>query len=169
MDVNEGFIPMKIVRNNKKVLAILNVSFFSLDCVVTHNLPKSLSLIMLQNLSFIIGMYAGKNIYNLSDPYKEIASRRLKELAINLKNIYVNTDYDLLLNSELLSKNYRIHLNENNIPSLLEEKYILVPSYDFNGNTKHTSIVQEHVVGSSNYVLSIGSPKKELKFVKQSV
>ena len=45
----------------------------------------------------------------------------------------------------------------------MEEKYILVPTNDFNNNIKNVSIKQEHIIGSTDYVLSIGSPKKELK------
>ena len=51
----------------------------------------------------------------------------------------------------------------------MESKYILVPTYDFNNNIKNTSILQEHIVGTDKYVLSIGSPKKELKLAYSSI
>ena len=34
---------------------------------------------------------------------------------------------------------------------------------------KDTSILQEHIVGSNDYVLSIGSPEKKLKLVYEGV
>ena len=39
----------------------------------------------------------------------------------------------------------------------------MVPSYTFNGDIKDTSVLQEHIIGSKEYVLSLGSPKKVWK------
>ena len=169
LDINDGFTPMKIVRNNKKTLVIMSSSFFALDYFVTHNIPTSINLTMLQDLSFFIGTYACKYLYHLNDPYKAIAIKRLHELVIELKELHINTDYDLLLKSELLEKKYKVQINKENVLSLIENKYILVPTYDFNGNVKTTSILQEHEIGTSDYVLSIGSPKKELKLARASI
>ena len=109
------------------------------------------------------------NMYYEYDPYKDLSSKNLKRLAIELKDLYVNTDYNSLLKSELVTKKYKIQINKENILSVFENKYILVPTYDFNGNVKTTSILQEHEIGTSEYVLSIGSPKKKLKPVRESI
>ena len=162
LDVNEGFTPMKIVRNNKKGIVLGVPSFFTMNYVLIRSLPDSIKILGLQTLSFFALNYVYKFYYGY-DPYKEASIDRLRKLSYKLNDIFVNTDYDLLLKSEIIKKEHKIHLNEDKIPDLLENKYVLVPTYDFNGNIKNTSILQEHIVGSNEYVLSVGSPKKELK------
>ncbi len=51
----------------------------------------------------------------------------------------------------------------------MEKKYILVPTYDYLGEIQSTSILQEHVVGSKIYVLSLGSEAKEYRFAYSGV
>ena len=99
------------------------------------------------------------------DTYATKAMNRLKKLVGELDSINVKTSYDLLLDSELYEKNYRIEFDDNKIPFLLEEKYILVPSYSYNGEVRDTSILQEHEVGTENYVLSVQEPVKKYKLV----
>ena len=82
-------------------------------------------------------------------------------MARQLNDLNVKTDYELLLESELYKKEYKIQVNEKKLPYIAESKYIMVPTHSFNGNMTETSILQEHVVGSKKYVLSLGSPKKE--------
>lgn len=163
-DVNEGFTPMKIVRNNKKVLVTYSFPiWFILDYSVFRNLSTTLKVVLLQFIAFYMG---GEYIIKLllgKDIYEEKSRERLKMLVSKLKDLNVNTDYKLLIESELQEKKYKIHLNESKIPEIIENKYILVPTYNFNGNIKHTSINQEHIVGTNEYVLSIGSPEKKLK------
>ena len=50
-DVNEGFTPMKIVRNNKKVLVIYSFPiWFILDYSAFRNLSTTLKVFLLQDL-----------------------------------------------------------------------------------------------------------------------
>ena len=168
LDVNEGYTPMKIVRNDKKVLAIFEASFFALNYGVTKRLPDSLFLLLLQTSSFFGGCYAYYKM-NDYDLFKERSTRRLKELAIYLNKNDINTNYNLLLQSELLEKNYKFHLNKSVIPEIIENKYVLVPTYDFNNNIKNICIDQEHIIGTDKYVLSVGSPKKQLKLVYNNI
>ena len=37
----------------------------------------------------------------------------------------------------------------------------MVPTYDFKGTVSETSMLQEHVVGTKSYVLTLGSPKRK--------
>ena len=169
-DVNEGFTPMKIVRNNKKVLVTYSFPiWFILDYSVFRNLSTTLKVVLLQFIAFYMG---GEYIIKLllgKDIYEEKSRERLKILVSKLKDLNVDTDYKLLIESELQEKKYKIHLNESKIPEIIENKYILVPTYNFNGNIKHTSINQEHIVGTNEYILSIGTPKKELKLVYSNI
>ena len=163
LDANEGLTPMKIVRNNKKTLAILSSSFFIFDYAIIRNIPKSLFLTILQSSSFFVGHYYCSR-FGKFDIYKDSAKQRLSGLVSEFKNQFINTDLDLLLQAEPSEKKYKIHLNELKFPELMQYKYVLVPTYDFNGNIKNIMIEQEHVIGTDEYVLSLGSPKKELKF-----
>ena len=95
--------------------------------------------------------------------FADKSADELKRLVPKLKELNVSTNYDLLLKSELYEKKYKIEFNESKIPSLMQEKYILVPSYSFSGEVLDTSIKQEHEVGTKRYVLSIGEPEKRYK------
>ena len=96
------------------------------------------------------------------DIYKEDSKRNLERLALLLSTVNVNTSYNLLEESECYYRKYKFKFNKDKILQVLESKYILVPVYDTNGDTKKVSILQEHVVGSKEYVLSMGSPKRAL-------
>ena len=167
LDVNQDFSPLKIIRNNKKALGIYDVSFFTLDYLVIKNIPISLILTMIQNIGFYVAMY-DYNYHDKIDVYKERAIKRLKELVIDLNESYIYTDYNLLLKSELIGRDYKIHLNEK-IPNILETKYVLIPTYDFNNNIKNTALIQEHEIGSNEYILSLGSKKKSLQFARANI
>ena len=75
----------------------------------------------------------------------------------------IDTSFDLIKESSCESKIYNIKFNKKKIPQLIECKYILVPSYNYQGDVVETGIMQEHVVGSSLYTLLHGSPQKKLK------
>ena len=47
----------------------------------------------------------------------------------------------------------------------MEKKYILVPSYNYGGEEIETSIMQEHIVESDDYILSVEEPDTQYKRV----
>ena len=164
-DVNENYGIMKIVRNRKRYL-VFNLTPFCIAIdlpICLFGKESALIVFISQVISyFMIEYFAYKQ---LGDFYKDMAINKLKKLVTLLKDINVDTSYDLLLDSEVYDKKYKIHLNEDKIPEVIESKYILVPTYNYYGEIKETSVLQEHVVGSNNYILSIGSPEKKLKLV----
>ena len=95
------------------------------------------------------------------DTYEMKARRLLKELVVKLEDLNIRTDYDSLLQSELYEKHYKVDVNDGFLPKILEEKYVLVPGRFFRGEMEDISVLQEHVVGSKEYVLSLGSPSKK--------
>ena len=101
---------------------------------------------------------------------KQIALEQLKKLSMELKNININTNYELLLKSYKGQINYKLEKNNSFIPKIKQEKYIIVPVNE-NGEEKEISVLQEHVVGSRNYVLSRGTclKQKSLKLVFNSL
>ena len=170
LDVNEGFTPMKIIRNNKKQIATISFPlWFILDYSFYRNLNDVIKVLLFQ----FIGLYMGSE-YILrgiigKDIYKEKSMDRLKNLVSLLKDININTDYNLLIESELNKRKYKVNLNEAKIPEILEHKYVLVPTYDFNGMVKNISIDQEHIVGTNEYILSVGNPEKKLKLAYSNI
>ena len=169
LNVNTGMTPMKVIRNNKKIIAFW---YFPVLTVLDLSASKNL-LIVFRMLCMEFGMLIGSVLfYNLvtgMDDYKNQSIEDLKTLVYKLKENHINTDYDLLIQSELIKRKYQVKFDKKGVLNVLESKYFLVPTYDFNNNVKNTNILQEHLIGTNDYVLSIGSPKKELKFAYQSI
>ena len=88
------------------------------------------------------------------DPVKERADIKIDELSSLLQKIDVNTNSSLIKESRLEGKKYEIRLNDKKFPQIIESKFILVPSYDNNGEVKDTSLLQEHALFTKQYVLS---------------
>ena len=163
LNVNEDINAFKVIRNNKKKLALLTPSCMAFSYFVLRKVPEALLTTLLMDLYSIFKMTFEEELTGI-DVYKNKSSRDLIKLVSLLKEyLYLNTDMDLLKQSSLDYKDYSINLNKEELVSIIESKYILVPVYDFNGNVKNSSILQEHSIGSCNYVLSVGSPKKILK------
>ena len=166
-NVNEPLTPIKIVRNEAKYAIITPLwlidAYFNDPKYALSHLLFWYGAYMAMDLSYQF-IYKKKNSCGL-DKYAYEASTKLKKLSVTLSNINVKTNYDMLLQSELYEHKYKVETNEGKLPTLKEEKYIYVPSYDFDGKEKETSILQEHNVGSRNYILSVGEPEKQYRRV----
>ncbi len=106
------------------------------------------------------------NIMNacIKDKQKLKALTDLISLTIKLKKINIDTSLELLIDSKVQKVDYSIKLNSKKIPSILQNKYILIPTYN-DGEIKEKYVLQEHVIGSKEYTLSSsGHPQKVLKF-----
>lgn len=160
-NVNEPLSPFKVMRNHTGTIIKTMPGLFVQNLVLSYDIWSYLGL--------CAGEVAlcGACIFIVAKKYGDAdfkrASNNLHSLVQQLDDLHVSTDYDLLLKSEVYLKKHKIELNEKKIPLIVEEKYILVPTYNYNGDIKDTSILQEHIVGSKEYVLSLGSPKKEFK------
>ena len=173
-NVNEKTNPLKVIRNEKNRYAFVFPFYLSTVLIIGQNQKMDLNDIMipilrgygtLLSLDFIFELMAQSLSPSKLDLYGEKASKRLKELAILLETINVSTNYDMLVASELYYKKTSIEPSEGTFPILKSEKYIYVPSYGFDGEEKTTSILQEHVVGTKEYVLSQDEPDKEFRRV----
>jgi len=107
-------------------------------------------------LTFFYGFFDNKD---LKDINIDNSTNQLKQLAILLRKHYINTDYELLQKVYEYETNYKFVLDENKIPRLKQDKYIMVPVVDRDGE-KEVSLVQEYLFGSKDYELSYGSPTK---------
>ena len=169
-NVNENFTLKKITRNQKVKFLTINLPIYTfLNYVFCEgNIPKVLGTLSLQiAVSYLLELFFYK-VTDL-DSFKYISDRDLKKLVSQLQESDIDTTYDLVKQSELYDKKYNIRLNEKKIPQLVQSKYILLPCYDYLGDVKDISILQEHVMGSGEYILSLGSPKKKLKPVFSSI
>lgn len=150
----------------RSVKDIIKISFkYSLFTLIIYSPSPDMREICLRaiakycTLFTIIGL--GTNII-LSKLNKKDAKEKLSKLSAMLKDIDVNTNSDLLLKSYVYKKEYKLRFNKNYIPYITQNKYIMVPTYD-KGEEREISLVQEHDIGSSEYTLSHGTPKKVLK------
>lgn len=152
----------KIIRNNKEKLSFYLPIWYAVDLYINKNIPEALFLLLIQTV-----FYVGTDIITAkatrTDIYKDKSERKLKELIPQLQDLNISTDLELLSQSELYEKKRRIELNEKHLPQIVQEKYILVKEHSFNNSIKETSIKQEHILGTDDYVISLGSPKKAYK------
>lgn len=168
-NVNEPLTPMKIVRNHKikySMLAPIYLVLGSLDGLSPEYITQRLVFWygFYMTTDYMFDLFAKKKLDN-TDIYAYRSSLELKKLPKMLGDINVKTTYDMILQSELYEKRYKIEKNSNKTFSLVEKKYIYVPSYGFDGQEKETSILQEHDIGSVIYTLSVGEPEKQYRRV----
>lgn len=97
------------------------------------------------------------------DKRKLQSMKTLLELCNQLNNLYIKTTPSMLAESSLSQIKYKVRLNEKKIPVIQQNKYFLVPTHDSLYNVKDTSILQEHIIGSKEYIISLESPKKSFQ------
>ena len=164
-DVNEPLGPLKIVRNQKNNFVKICIPMWIIYDLIQHADMKEIIINNIVRLglftlfSYLIDLIPVKHCG--MDTYSMISSKRLKRLVGQLNEHKINTSYDLLLESELYEKKYKLQFDKDRLLYILEKKYVLVKTYGFNNTIKKTSILQEHVVGSKEYVLSLGTPMKK--------
>ena len=167
-NVNEPFNAFKIIRNNKNRWTRLHLPIYmTINLVILQDMIRALGILGIQ-FGTLIGNEIIANKITQTDIYSVKSSNNLKRLTLQLNNLNLSTEYNLLLQSELYEKKYKIEFNEDKLPIIAESKYILVPNYSYNGEIKNTSILQEHEVGSDVYLLSIGSPQKVFKLARST-
>ena len=167
MNVNEPTTPLKIVKNEPKYY------IFPAFAVPIAHMTGVPSDDIIRTMAFVYGLYVGGDLI-LGQVYKKIfgedkyslnANKKLVTLPGLLSNINVKTNYNMLLKSELYERRIKFESNDTGIIPIKEEKYIYVPSYGFDGKEKETSILQEHNIGSSSYILSVEEPEKQYRRV----
>lgn len=169
LNAREKFIGFKVLRDKWK-LAFFDIPFFLfVDFMVANTLGDlDIPSAFVEQCFICASMrylpYQMTKTFLGLDVYKEEAKMRLFEASMLLNDINVSTNYELLMDSYLDSKNYKIQKNDDNKRVLVENKYIMVPTHNpmFNneGETQITSLHQEHIVGTRDYTLSVGLNQK---------
>lgn len=93
---------------------------------------------------------------------KKCAEKDLRKLVAELRNSTVKTDEEAILDSYKYETQYKIKADDSFLPKIEEKKYIKVPIQDEYWGNKEMPIVQEHIVGSSDYTISIGTPEQKV-------
>lgn len=88
---------------------------------------------------------------------KREADFKISQLASSLSKINIYTDAESLKNAELYKTQYKL-VRDKKI-AIQENKFMMIPT-NSTLNADKISLQQEHVIGSDEYVLSIGEPKR---------
>ncbi len=171
-NVNEPFGPMKVVRNNMyqhlKFNYPLVLTFDTIYCTLGNRLDilpwmLGVNVLITEGIPIASAYMANKVVGG--DLYKKMSEVKLAKLVSEFNNNYISTDYDLLLQSEYYDHIMEVNTSDNKMPVIVSKKYVLVPTYTYSKDVEDTSIEQEHVLGTTDYVLSVGTPKKARKLV----
>lgn len=92
---------------------------------------------------------------------EERADDALKYLTYLLNDLNIDVSVEELKEAVVYHKKYR--LRKDGKPGIIRERYIEVPVENTN-NDKPISIKEEHVMGSSSYVLTLDTPQRELVY-----
>ena len=96
----------------------------------------------------------------ISSPFgKRNGKRNLQIIANKLKDIYIDTNIELLTEAKSYHTEYKLNY-ETFPPKLEEHKYIMVAVNNDWGNNER-SLHQEHIIGTRYYDYSYGEPDKE--------
>lgn len=114
----------------------------------------------LSDLLIYIGIHTattGIPAVMLKEATQELAELKLTRLSSDLKSINVNVGLDNLLDASTYKTEYKPDFKNRVVE---QKKYINVPVNDYWGE-REISLCQEHIVGSNEWALSLGTPKKE--------
>ena len=154
----------------KNIINELRIQSFALSLGCVIDLLILGKPYVFNNLLFC-GMYfiPGFVMLNIIDKAFQVNNKRRANMELTLlsarlnNNLKINTNLDLIKESGVYKTEYKIIKNKDNIPVIKQDKYIMIPTYNGMGDITETSVLQEHNLGSKEYILSIGSPNKVLK------
>lgn len=154
--INDSYSNFYLIKERSKKFLKIDLPIYTTLCIALGcNLPKTIGLLGAEYFTTI----AFLNVNKLSRLriQKKLEEHRCNLVALpyKLHNLGVETEYDLLLHSEINKRRINIALNEHHIPSLNIRKIIDVPTQDDNGDINNVSLVQEHLIGSKDYVLTL--------------
>ncbi len=91
------------------------------------------------------------------DTSKVLSQYQIANLSSQLRDINVNASFDELMASYTYKTEYETNLKN---PFIEQKKYINVPVNDVWGE-REVSLCQEHILGTNEWALSIGTPREE--------
>ncbi len=153
--IKEAKVGFSLQRYTQKIIIGSSITIAIVNLLAKSNIQLILSCVTAN--AFVTSVVDGLNLLKTS----ELAFDELEDkVLVQLKDMDINTDLDLLLDSYIYKKEYKLEFNKNYIPHVTQNKYIMVPTYDNNGGKWEKSLVQEHIIGSHQYTLSQGSARR---------
>ena len=161
---NNGYDLKRIILKSLKLYALMNGCYLGTNLISGSDTGMQIvrNLMSGSGGAIMYGAVLSMKEKNNKDENEHLALLELERLAFRLAELNVHTTSDLLKKSEVMQTDYKVALDEQHLPIVEQSKYILIPSYDTLGDIKSSSILQEHNIGSEEYILSKGSPKRVL-------
>ena len=99
----------------------------------------------------------------------DLARSELNYLTMCLKNLNIETNIDLLINAKVYNEKYQLKKDEKK--GIIRTRYINIPKYNYKKEQVITSIKEEHLLTTKEYLLSVGEPEKkdEVVYTKKLV
>ncbi len=157
-EAKQGYSLKRCVKRTGAMLGISG-SVSTFDCLVSGGDVRLLPIAYLIHLG-IHSSYTAMYTYAFKDYFQRFAEAKLDALIPQLHSIHVRCDMDSLLESYKYDSEYKLVMSSG-IPSLEQRKYIKVPVHDSYFGDKEMSIMQEHIVGTGEYELSLGEPEEK--------
>ena len=162
-DIKEPCTPAKVLRNEKDWYMSRMPLFLAMNYAFFGN---NIDTLYATGIHFVLAI--GSDLLTQKkigyDTYAAKARKNLKRLPSDLRKINIDTSYDKLLESYMYYQGFRYQAGDDKV--IIMEKYIMVPTYNYRREEKETSILEEHVLGSDEYVLSVGTKTKEKRLVR---
>lgn len=159
--VREAKTGLSLDKIKSRVLGCSSLALpvFAIDNILGTEPPVE----FLGDIAFCLiyySLYYGLTLKLFPGDTKEKAERDLTALSYKLKDIFVDTDAELLKDSICYKTEYEVNFKDSTLPRIEQKKYLTVPVHsDWDNNTR--SLLQEHVIGSREYALSHGEPKEQ--------
>lgn len=156
--IDEAKNGFNVHRVGKK-FAITNTLMSLLSIMLTPNDPEQIKGNILYCFSVTSLQFIGMELA-MSRMQKENAIDTLKDLSSKLMDLDVHTNNELLLESKAYETIYKVNFADGIIPKIIQNKYIIVPTR----NEGEASLLQEHIIGTKKYALSVGEPEKQKQY-----
>ncbi len=149
---NKGF---DLKRFNSKMELFIGI-------VSAVNLTTFFATERLSPTGMILDLLYGAFVFGSSEVISKdfnqmIADKRLNSLSSSLTKINIYTSLENIKQARLYKTQYKISHDEK--VAIQQNKFFMLPT-DGTFNADEVSLLQEHTIGTNEYVLSMGEPKK---------
>lgn len=159
--IREAKTGVSLIRSVKRTLFYTGVQspFIFVDNTISKDSIESIIFDILICLSAHT-IFTGLNATALAKIYQYLAINTLDSLLLELNTNCINTNQDILIGSYKYDTEYDFSFYAFP-PQIEQKKYIMVPVDDDWGK-REISVVQEHIIGTNKYVLSLGTPEEKV-------
>ena len=159
--INEAKKGYSLKRCVKRTAAFASISAMIgvPDNLISGNINPDL-WVELASYLLIHSSFTGAYVFALNGLVQQSAQYSLKSLVNELRSKCIKTDEESILDTYQYKTEYNVGFSSI-VPIIEQKKFLKVPVKDEYFGDKEISLVQEHTVGTRQYVLSLGEPKKE--------